>query len=244
MLVLRVERMSKTKIEWCDLSINPVKGLCPVACDYCYARRMYRRFKWNPEIRFDWSVANDLPKIKKPSRIFWGSTMELFGKWVDPEWLRLIFEAVKRYSQHTHIFLTKKPENLPQEWPVNCWVGVSAPTQWSFDEAVERLARVHASVKFLSFEPLCDRISIRPTQLIGAGVNWVILGRETPIRKREYLPWQWFKEVVEAADSAGTPVFLKDNLSSLLPAAEPFYKFIRPTPGATAKGYLRQEFPA
>ncbi len=36
--------MNHTKIEWCDYTINPVKGLCPMACkdnqdkEYCYAR--------------------------------------------------------------------------------------------------------------------------------------------------------------------------------------------------------------
>ena len=48
--------MNKTKIEWTDYTINPVKGLCPMACSYCYARAMYKRFRWNPEIRYDdWS---------------------------------------------------------------------------------------------------------------------------------------------------------------------------------------------
>ena len=45
--------MNKTKIEWCDYTLNPVKGLCPVGCSYCYARRLYRRFGWNPKIRLD-----------------------------------------------------------------------------------------------------------------------------------------------------------------------------------------------
>ncbi len=45
--------MNKTKIPWCDYTINPVKGLCPMACEYCYARKMYKRFKWNPVIRYD-----------------------------------------------------------------------------------------------------------------------------------------------------------------------------------------------
>lgn len=30
--------MQKTKIPWADYTINPVKGLCPMACSYCYAR--------------------------------------------------------------------------------------------------------------------------------------------------------------------------------------------------------------
>ena len=35
--------MDKTKIEWCDMSWNPVTG-CLHECPYCYARRMAKRF--------------------------------------------------------------------------------------------------------------------------------------------------------------------------------------------------------
>ena len=42
-------KMQKSKIEWCDYVANPVKGVCQDQCPYCYAKRMYKRFKWNPE---------------------------------------------------------------------------------------------------------------------------------------------------------------------------------------------------
>lgn len=38
--------MRKTKIEWCDYTWNPVTG-CHHGCDYCYARRISRRFCTN-----------------------------------------------------------------------------------------------------------------------------------------------------------------------------------------------------
>ena len=38
--------MNKSKIEWTDYSWNPIKGLCPVGCWYCYAKKMYKRFGW------------------------------------------------------------------------------------------------------------------------------------------------------------------------------------------------------
>ena len=89
-----VNRLYKTKTEWCDYVINPIKGLCPVDCkdnqgkSYCYARRMYKRFKWNPEIRF---VKERLIMPSIPSRFFIGSTMELFGDWIKDEWMEEIF---------------------------------------------------------------------------------------------------------------------------------------------------------
>jgi protein gp37 len=77
-----------SRIEWLKdpitgkpgYTINPVKGLCPVGCSYCYARRMYKRFKWNPEIRYDRPLMYIEPfNIKKPSKIFIGSTQNLKG---------------------------------------------------------------------------------------------------------------------------------------------------------------------
>jgi len=92
--------MQKSKIEWCDFSVNPIKGLCPVACSYCYARKMYKRFHWDEIVKFDevgyhkddWG----LETIKTPSRIFVGSTMELFGHWIEQRWLEVLFQVMRR----------------------------------------------------------------------------------------------------------------------------------------------------
>ena len=35
--------MDKTKIDWCDMSWNPITG-CMHGCEYCYARRVATRF--------------------------------------------------------------------------------------------------------------------------------------------------------------------------------------------------------
>ena len=161
--------MNKTKIEWCDYTVNPIKGLCPVDCkdnqgkSYCYARAMYKRFKWNPEIRYEdpFYQFYDLKK-KPPSRVFVGSTMELFGDWIREEWMVNILSFCKAYPQHTFIFLTKQPQNLIKfsPFPSNVWLGVSATNQQQFDEAVKYLKEVEATVKFISFEPLLERINI------------------------------------------------------------------------------------
>lgn len=154
--------MQRSKIEWTYYTINPVKGLCPVACSYCYARQMYKRFNWNPKIRFDVQPLLDVEKIKKPSRIFVGSTIELFGEWVDAFWLDSIFRTVKDNSQHTFIFLTKCPERLSlwSPYPPNCYIGVSVTNQSQFDKAIEHLKGIQAPVKFLSIEPLLERITL------------------------------------------------------------------------------------
>jgi len=152
--------MSKTKIPWADYTINPVKGLCPMACSYCYARRMYKRFKWNPEIRYNSLEWYKVSKIKQPSRIFVGSTIELFGDWIDEIWFQSILGFTLIYPQHTFIFLTKCPENLSRwsPFPENCYIGASVTNQKMYENAVKYLQQVDAKVKFLSFEPLLNHI--------------------------------------------------------------------------------------
>jgi len=210
--------MAKTKIEYVDYTLNPVRGLCPMACPYCYARRLYKRFGWNPEIAYmpPHELAQVLNKIRKPSRIFVGSTMELFGEWVDPVYREFLLGAVANYPQHTFLFLTKKPENLPKEWPGNCWVGMSVTSDGYLAEALTHLSSVKAPVKFLSFEPLLQSSVIRYWDFPRMGVSWAIIGRQTPASKKAAPQVSWIREIVDAADKAGVPVFEKNNLKPIL----------------------------
>ena len=223
--------MQKSKIEWTDYTVNPVKGYCPMACPYCYARRMYDRFKWDKAIRYadaSWFGIDHLP----PSRIFVGSTIELFGDWVITAWMNCILDQVKLNSQHTFIFLTKKPQNLGKwsPFPPNTWVGVSATNQRMFEDGRYLLHPVQAKVKFLSIEPLLDweppkdmlawhyNMSSLVTR---TGIGWLIIGAETGNRKGKPPLEQvqgWAREIIKVADEAGIPVFTKDNLK--LPANE------------------------
>lgn len=228
-------QMNKTKIEWCDYTINPVKGLCPVGCSYCYARAMYKRYRWDPVIRYDTVFARNIEKLKKPARIFVGSTMELFGEWVDPVWMEYIFDLTRSFKQHTFIFLTKRPKNLIKwsPFPGNCWIGCSCTDQRMFTVAADYLAMIDAPVKFISFEPLLGQMDLPETlwqELTLSGIDWVIIGQQTPIRKTTMPKIEWVQDIVQAADQAGIPVFLKDNLKSLIPA------------DSLGEG-LRQEFP-
>lgn len=212
--------MNKTNIEWCDYTINPVKGLCPMACSYCYARAMYKRFKWNPEIRFDWGWAED-NYFPHDSKVFVGSTMELFGDWIKPEWLEFIFYAIRQFPKTTFLILTKESQNLIKwsPFPENCWVGVSATNDRMTEEAVNSLAEIKASVKFISFEPLLDSVNGNYADILDMVryvVNWVIIGQQTPVRKATMPKIEWVQEIVEACDKTGIPVFLKDNLKPLM----------------------------
>jgi protein gp37 len=187
---------------------------------------MYDRFKWDKTIRFDMTAMDGCYLLPSHSKIFVGSTIELFGDWVQPWWMQYILDCCANWQHYTFIFLTKQPQNL-QKWspfPRNCWVGVSAINNDRFFLAYYHLhEEVQAKVKFISFEPLSG--SIQPNQLESAfscsDIDWLIIGAETGNRKEKPPLEQvqgWAREIIRAADAAGIPVFTKDNLK--LPANE------------------------
>ena len=237
--------MTRTQIEWVrnedgtqGYTLNPIKGLCPVACSYCYSRRLYQRFCWNPKISFE--PIRDIALPKKPSRIFVGSTMELFGKWVDAFWLDSIFRSVKDNPQHTFIFLTKHPENLPKQFSANCWIGASVSDADSYRWAMAFLSQISAKVKFLSIEPFLSQFWLRDWEYqrpLNAILNWVIIGAQTPHSEKTAPKIEWIEEIVKACDKVTIPIFLKNNLVPLFNEQKVMPKW------ATNLRGLRQELP-
>jgi len=177
---------------------------------------MYKRFKWNPEIRLDLPTIYSVDLAEPNSKIFVGSTIELFGDWVKPEWWDYIWGMVKARPEYTFIFLTKQPQNLPNKFPDNCWVGVTATDSLALSKAIYWLSKVEAKVKYISVEPLLNGYPLDglSTALFKTGgINWIIIGSQTKPYKPPKI--EWVKEIVEAADKVGIPVFLKDNLKPL-----------------------------
>ena len=196
--------MKKSKIEWTDYTINPIKGKCKNKCSYCYAKKMYDRFKWNPEVRLKLSEMDKIRKIKKPSKIFVCSMHELFGEWIPSEWTKSILDKIKEYPQHTFLILTKCIERA-YLWslPDNVWLGVSIDTIVGSDLMYLRSA--YAVKRFISFEPLLAEIDTDLKE-----IDWVIIGAQTQPTK---LPKkEWVQKIIDEAKRHKIPVFLKDNL--------------------------------
>lgn len=222
-----------------------------MACPYCYARRMYKRFKWDETLREDIGVYQHLDRMNAGSKVFMGSTMELFGPWVTPLVRSNMFHVCELYPDLNFIFLTKQPQNLPRAFDDNCWVGVSVTDEVKFLEACSILQGINTKVKFISIEPLLKwhntdiQHDIR-CWMIDSHINWLIIGCETlngrPVQ--EHLPKiEWIKEIVEAADQAGIPVFLKNNLDSLLGQDKNFKRWVGMDKEGNNLYGLRQEFP-
>ena len=213
-------KIQRTRIEWVKnpdnetqgYSSNPVKGYCPIACPYCYARALYDRFGWDKTIRFDVKELLAIEKHKKPAGIFLGSTFELFWDGLERFWQDSIFRTIRACPQHRFFFLTKQPQNLIQfsPFPLNCWVGITATNIKQYVRGLVGLKAIQAKVKYVSFEPLLGYIPINlPYDL--DDLNCVIIGAQTKPNKQPNPGW--VSRILNACDIAKVPVFMKDNLA-------------------------------
>lgn len=222
--------MAKTKIEWCDMTWNPVWG-CLNDCSYCYARKIAKRFATvmcalnggpDGDDAIDESMAVALEKFaptwiesnfnkpfpKRPSRIFVNSMSDI-NFW-QSAWMNRVISKIKEHPHHTFLFLTKFPEVYAEyKFPENCWLGVSTTgvpspnlVHWAFKKG--------GNPKFVSIEPLMDEPSVEWLKWM----DWVIVGGLTP---KSVHRDSWVSLIITECHAAWAepyrkPLFLKDNL--------------------------------
>ena len=217
--------ISKT-IKWAHKSWNPVTG-CLNGCYYCYARKIYNRFKksFSPQIHYN--RLNEPCKALKPLRIFTCSVSDLWGLGVPAVWRNQIWKIMNACPQHNFLTLTKQPHRIcsriyKMEWPLlpkNLWLGITITGDG--DEWRAEFIRKHKGIKFISFEPLIKKPLINLK-----GFDWIIIGAMSGLGSKKHAPKkEWILGLLSQAKSHKIPVFMKDNLKTVWP------------------GVLRQEFP-
>lgn len=223
--------MKKTKIEWCDSTINPVFG-CTYGCEYCYARKLNNRFKWIEE----WNKPQFFPQrlkqlnTKRSYNIFMNSMSDI-ADWKEI-WIKETIAAINENPQHNYIFLTKRPlialdkfglikyqvymSNLQLDMS-NLWLGYSY-TGGNIDDLFDFIIRAEPYKRFLSIEPLLEETKFKELcKCHLKQIDWIIIGAETGNRKNKIIPKkEWIEEIVKFAEKYKIPVFMKDSLINIV----------------------------
>lgn len=136
---------------------------------------------------------------------------ELFGEWVPKGWQTAVLQAVRKAPQWNFLFLTKCPERLVDiQWPPNAWVGTTVDTQGRVGPAVKAFKKIRATVRYLSCEPLLERLEF-PTL---ACFDWVIIGARSghgdESERQPEAGWVW--SLMDQARRDGCKVYCKPNL--------------------------------
>ena len=222
--------LKKTKIDWCDSTVNFVIG-CKNGCEYCYARKINDRFhfikNWN-EPQFFPNRFEQL-KSKKPKSIFMDSMSDI-AYWKD-EWCDKVIDIIKENKQHNYIFLTKS-NGIPYPFFYastfgsgtkrmdnglfdnksdisNCYFGKSVTNnkQVVFTDSY--------NFDFLSIEPIMEDINLNLKS--SNKLKLIIIGAETGNRVGKIVPKkEWIDGIVKQADSLGITVFMKSSLKEIM----------------------------
>jgi protein gp37 len=209
---------TNSHIEWTDSTWNPVTGCTKISpgCKHCYAERLAKRLlamgQANYQNGFKVTLQPqmlDLPlKWRAPKRIFVNSMSDLFHEDVPTDYIKRVFDVMRRADWHQYQVLTKRSErvralskDLP--WASHIWMGVSVESE-KYVFRVDDLRKTDAYVKFLSIEPLLGPIS----KLNLRGIDWAIVGGESGPGARPMDP-AWVTSLRDQCLHAGVPFFFK-----------------------------------
>jgi protein gp37 len=205
-------------IEWTETTWNPVTGCTKIGpgCKNCYAERMAYRLQAmgqpNYQNGFQLTLHEQMLPLplmwKKPRMIFVNSMSDLFHKDVPTSFIEKTFAVMQKASWHTFQVLTKRSKRLQEiddiiVIPENVWIGVSVECN-NYLNRIDDLRAIHASVKFLSLEPLLGPLP----DLNLEGIDWVIVGGESgpgarPMKK------EWVCKIRDRCLASEVPFFFK-----------------------------------
>ncbi len=212
----------KTKIEYLakgGSTHNFWIGGCDKAsegCKNCFAETMYKRF-FGKDFSVPIKSKNfDAPlKWKKP-RVILVNDMGDFCHHNICERMQLdALQVMFHSTRHIFLILTKRADELARIFTIygkawrpfysHIWLGVSVENQEQADKRIPELLKIPHFKKWVSVEPMLDRINIRYDV---ANLNWVVCGGETGKGAR-YMCDLWARELKDHCKKAGTPFFMK-----------------------------------
>lgn len=215
-----------TKIEWVQnldgtkgKTWNPITGCTKISpgCQHCYAERMAMRLagRHGYPLKDPFSVTLHPDRIeqplrwKKPLTIFVCSMSDYFHEDVPKSFIFNIIEIIEKCPQHIFQILTKRVNRMLEiseeigYWPDNVWMGATVESK-EYEERVESLRKINASIKFLSFEPLLSDLG----DLDLDGINWVIVGGESGPKARS-MKSEWAINIRDQCLEKNIPYFFK-----------------------------------
>lgn len=196
-------------------TFNPWIGCAKVSpgCKHCYAsvdtfarvsssrglplwgedahRHVTSDENWRKPLRWNREAA----AMGERRKVFCASLADVFEARDDLDAHRArLWELINKTPHLDWLLLTKRPEEIlrriPERWraglPANVWIGTTVESQAAADERIPHLLRVPARVRFLSCEPLLERVDLRRIDL-GASIPIMLDdGRRAHVAMRQY----------------------------------------------------------
>lgn len=220
-------------ISWTDNTFNPWIGCTKVspACDNCYAETWDNRFggerwgaraartrtgvkNWNRVLRWN----REAEASGRKTVVFCASLADVFDnhKSILPEWREDLWRLIASTPNLAWMLLTKRPQNiaryLPSDWGdagyPNVALGASVENMTEAARRIPALLSVPAAGRFLSMEPLVEKV-ILPEDALGRGlIDYIIAGGESGTGARP-ADAGWFRSARDQAAKSGIAFHFK-----------------------------------
>lgn len=170
---------------------------------------------------------------QKRSRVFCASLADWLDEEVPIEWLADLLRLIHETPNLDWLLLTKRPENWRSRveaagfvaepdllgklcaWLAgaprpNVWVGTTVEDQARAEERIPALLKIPARVRFLSVEPMLERIHFGRNWPADCPerIHWAIFGGESGPGARRCRV-DWIRQGVRQCQAAGVSVFVK-----------------------------------
>ena len=89
---------------------NPIKGLCPFLCVYCYMLGIYKRFKQNTTMRLEQKELQT--KLDSGKFISIGSSTDMWSYPVESSWIAQVLDRCSQYPDNKYLFQSKSPKRF------------------------------------------------------------------------------------------------------------------------------------
>lgn len=93
-----------------DGTWNPIKGLCPFLCVYCYMLAIFKRFKQNTIMRLEQKELQT--KLGSGKFIFVGSSTDMWSYPVESSWIAQVLDHCFQYPDNKYLFQSKSPKRF------------------------------------------------------------------------------------------------------------------------------------
>lgn len=120
-----------------------------------------------------------------------------------------LWELIAKTPSIDWQLLTKRPENVVSmvpwqgDFPENVWIGTSIESQQVADRRLPIVKQIPARIRFLSCEPLLERIDLDLTD-----IDWVIVGGESGHHCRR-IDIDWVRQLRDNCLQSSTAFFFK-----------------------------------
>lgn len=215
--------MARTKIDWADFVWNPVWG-CKFNCDYCYARRIAKRFgKTEAERNFELVEIPQAWDMKFPagSAVFVNSMSDV-SAWTN-EWIRL--SCLFMIRNCSYIYLTKDynfvDHRLNMGTEYKSYLGYTVTN----NADIARLKAIRTEFndhQFINIEPLLEPLNYNSLCYLST-VPAIIIGAETGSKRAtDNLPnvAKWVIDVAIHVLNHEVKVFTKDPIFKMFECRE------------------------